>query len=256
MPASIQIAFGGLKRLALPFAVSVILFGGLQGETASAASGDQIIHGTWVHTDVDEGRGIATFSNACGSQTLTQTQLQRGAIPENIIPCPRPETLRGAEIWPRVRALNDQAVTAASQDDFATAARLENQAADLLHQIPDAGEEAKARQLAATLAQRAAADAAKRAPAVPLRACVQPGEATPSQCTDDPAGTKDCKCLRFSNLCSVPVSVHYSMRPRNGRPITGNLPLEGAGRGQSRSEVCTTSHGETLTYTGWEQRTH
>jgi hypothetical protein len=55
-----------------------------------AQSGEQVINGTRVFTQIDQGRGVATFSNSCGSQTLTQRQLQNGAIPDQIIPCPRP----------------------------------------------------------------------------------------------------------------------------------------------------------------------
>jgi hypothetical protein len=53
-------------------------------------SGNQTINGTQVFTVIDQGRGVATFSNDCGSQTLTQGELQGGAIPSEIIPCPRP----------------------------------------------------------------------------------------------------------------------------------------------------------------------
>ena len=56
----------------------------------SAQSGYQVINGTRVFTSVDQQGGVATFSNDCGSQTLTQHQLQQGAIPTDIIPCPRP----------------------------------------------------------------------------------------------------------------------------------------------------------------------
>ncbi len=51
--------------------------------------GDQTINGTQVHTTIYHDRGYAVFSNDCGSQTLTQSQLQGGAIPDDIIPCPR-----------------------------------------------------------------------------------------------------------------------------------------------------------------------
>ena len=64
---------------------------------AKAESGDQEIEGTWVHTVIDHERGVAIFSNECGSQTLTQGQLQAGAIPSDIIPCPRPRTGPSAE---------------------------------------------------------------------------------------------------------------------------------------------------------------
>ena len=55
---------------------------------ASSESGYQVINGTRVFTEIDHNRGVATFSNSCGRQTLTQRQLQGGAIPDQIIPCP------------------------------------------------------------------------------------------------------------------------------------------------------------------------
>lgn len=61
-------------------------------EVSYAQSGYQTINGTRVFTQVDQARGVATFSNDCGSQTLTQGQLQAGAIPDQIIPCPRPQS--------------------------------------------------------------------------------------------------------------------------------------------------------------------
>ena len=57
---------------------------------AIAQSGYQTIQGTQVFIQIDQGAGVATFSNDCGSQSLSQSQLQNGAIPNNIIPCPRP----------------------------------------------------------------------------------------------------------------------------------------------------------------------
>ena len=57
---------------------------------ADAESGYQVINGTRVFTVIDHAAGTATFSNDCGSQTLTQRQLQAGAIPDRISPCPRP----------------------------------------------------------------------------------------------------------------------------------------------------------------------
>jgi hypothetical protein len=38
---------------------------------------------------VDQTRQIATFRNACGSQTITRERLAAGAIPDKVIPCPR-----------------------------------------------------------------------------------------------------------------------------------------------------------------------
>jgi hypothetical protein len=59
---------------------------------ANAESGYQTIRGTQVYTVIDHARGVATFSNQCGSQTLTQAQLQAGAYPDKIIPCNPPQT--------------------------------------------------------------------------------------------------------------------------------------------------------------------
>jgi hypothetical protein len=55
---------------------------------AMPAFGDQVINNTPVFTIVMPSLGIATFSNDCGIQTLTQTELQAGALPSQIIPCP------------------------------------------------------------------------------------------------------------------------------------------------------------------------
>jgi hypothetical protein len=52
-------------------------------------SGDQVIDGTSMHTTVYHDRGYAVFENECGSQRLTQSELQGGAKPTDIIPCPR-----------------------------------------------------------------------------------------------------------------------------------------------------------------------
>jgi hypothetical protein len=72
----------------------VLAVAGLMGlvcfaDTAEAQSGYQTINGTRVFTEINQAGGYATFSNDCGSQTLTQSQLQNGAVPNNIIPCPR-----------------------------------------------------------------------------------------------------------------------------------------------------------------------
>jgi hypothetical protein len=53
-------------------------------------SGYQVIQGTRVFTQIDHSADTATFSNACGSQTISHSDLAAGAIPTNIIPCPRP----------------------------------------------------------------------------------------------------------------------------------------------------------------------
>src|SRR5580704_12277136 len=57
---------------------------------AAQESGYQTIRGTRVFTQINHAACVATFSNECGSQTLTQGQLQNGAYPDQIIPCPRP----------------------------------------------------------------------------------------------------------------------------------------------------------------------
>lgn len=57
--------------------------------SALAQSGYLTIRDTRVFVVVDQAAGIATFSNDCGRQILTQRQLQAGATPDQIIPCPR-----------------------------------------------------------------------------------------------------------------------------------------------------------------------
>ncbi|MGQ0455978.1 MAG: hypothetical protein ACT4OU_02825 [Hyphomicrobium sp.] len=80
----------GVKRrlIGAAFAIGGVVTAATQSP-ANAQSDYQTINGTQVFTVVDQQAGIATFSNSCGSQTLTQRQLQQGAIPSNIIPCPR-----------------------------------------------------------------------------------------------------------------------------------------------------------------------
>jgi hypothetical protein len=84
--------FGPSKilRWALVFMAGAVLVSLQLFDSALAQSGYQTINGTQVFTVIDQGRGVATFSNSCGSQSLTQRQLQAGAIPTDIIPCPRP----------------------------------------------------------------------------------------------------------------------------------------------------------------------
>jgi len=67
---------------------AAFLFGAAAG-AERIDSGYQTIRGTRVFTHLFHERGYARFSNDCGSQTLTQGQLQAGAIPDDIIPCPR-----------------------------------------------------------------------------------------------------------------------------------------------------------------------
>jgi len=56
---------------------------------ARAESGDLNIDGTWVHVEIDHDRDVATFSNSCGTQVLTHQELEAGAKPDDIIPCPQ-----------------------------------------------------------------------------------------------------------------------------------------------------------------------
>ena len=72
-----------------PFLFGLLILSCFQfhAPSARAESGYQVIQGTRVFTEIDHGRGVATFSNSCGSQTLTQRELQQGAIPSRIIPC-------------------------------------------------------------------------------------------------------------------------------------------------------------------------
>ena len=77
---------------ALTFFSLLILVSCGFAKSVKAQSGEQVINGTRVFTVIDQSRGVATFSNQCGSQTLTQRQLQQGAIPSDIIPCPRPRS--------------------------------------------------------------------------------------------------------------------------------------------------------------------
>lgn len=61
----------------------------LSSSFAQTHSGYQVIDGTRVYTEIFESQGYAKFSNSCGSQTISQRELQAGAKPYNIIPCPR-----------------------------------------------------------------------------------------------------------------------------------------------------------------------
>jgi hypothetical protein len=63
---------------------------GTTAASAATITADQVINGTSVHEVLDDQSRTATFSNACGTQVLTQAQLSAGAIPDQIVPCPRP----------------------------------------------------------------------------------------------------------------------------------------------------------------------
>lgn len=66
-------------------------------------SGYQVIQGTRVFTQIDHEADTATFSNACGSQTISHSDLAAGAIPTNIIPCPRPSASSASSATPSPR---------------------------------------------------------------------------------------------------------------------------------------------------------
>lgn len=100
--------------------------------SASAQSGYQTINGTRVYTVIDQAAGIATFSNECGTQRLTQRELQGGAIPSRIIPCPRPTSpklddargLNEAKVfWREAEALFNDKSYGAAADKFEQAAK-------------------------------------------------------------------------------------------------------------------------------------
>ncbi len=100
------------KALALGVVV-IVVFGGISpGSAERIDRGSQVIRGTQVNTTVYHERGYAEFTNDCGTQRLTQSQLQNGAIPNNIIPCPRPssstpsyqESPSGPRLWAAVAA--------------------------------------------------------------------------------------------------------------------------------------------------------
>jgi hypothetical protein len=74
-------------RLAVFATAAVMLFA---GAAASQESGYQVIQGTRVFTRIDHAADNATFSNDCGRQTISHQDLAAGAIPTDIIPCPRP----------------------------------------------------------------------------------------------------------------------------------------------------------------------
>ena len=106
------LAFGGV--------VLAMLFGMVsRGMAENIESGYQTLQGTQVFTTVYHDRGYATFENECGKQQLTQRQLQQGAIPSNIIPCPRPslnnyttpdQPSGGQQLWGALAAGIDQGI--------------------------------------------------------------------------------------------------------------------------------------------------
>ncbi len=82
-----------MRKTAASLSIALAL---LTTAPAGAQSGYQVIQGTRVFTVIDRTRQVATFNNACGRQTITRAELQAGAIPAQIIPCPRPRAGSGA----------------------------------------------------------------------------------------------------------------------------------------------------------------
>jgi hypothetical protein len=95
----------GAEKPAVFLRPAFLLFLCLESAPASSQtySGDQVIDGTKVHTEVYEDQGYAIFRNSCGSQRISQRELQRGAKPYNIIPCPRPRSAPQSENAPPAR---------------------------------------------------------------------------------------------------------------------------------------------------------
>jgi hypothetical protein len=78
-----------MRRVARTF-LALTFFACVTDGARAQESGYQVIQGTRVFTQIDHAADTATFSNACGSQTISHRDLAAGAIPRNIIPCPRP----------------------------------------------------------------------------------------------------------------------------------------------------------------------
>jgi hypothetical protein len=68
--------------------IFVALLGASRAQ-AQSGCGNYVINGTQVRECFTNGNNYVTFSNSCGTQTLTHDQLHAGAIPSQIVPCPR-----------------------------------------------------------------------------------------------------------------------------------------------------------------------
>lgn len=75
------------------FAVALLTTGGF----ALCQGSSQIIRGTRVQSEVAPDSRTVRFSNECGSQTLSANDLQAGALPTQIVPCPRPDLESASE---------------------------------------------------------------------------------------------------------------------------------------------------------------
>lgn len=82
MPFPVTLAFTLLLFTAPPT---------IRSASAQSGCGSYTIQGTDVQECYTAGDDYVTFSNSCGTETLTQSQLQAGAIPTTIIPCPQPQ---------------------------------------------------------------------------------------------------------------------------------------------------------------------
>lgn len=82
--------FDGARRIICLALFIFVLLALPNASFAQTWSGSQVIDGTEVYTEIFQSQGYARFRNSCGTQTITQRELQAGAKPTNIIPCPRP----------------------------------------------------------------------------------------------------------------------------------------------------------------------
>jgi hypothetical protein len=83
--------FFSRKLISFGFVAAMVVVGLIGTRAQAQESGYQTIDGTRVYTKIDHASQQATFSNECGSQTISRSALQAGAKPTNIIPCPRPQ---------------------------------------------------------------------------------------------------------------------------------------------------------------------
>jgi len=75
--------FFSLSRIA----TTLLLF--LVASAAASAEETMSINGTQLKVTTDYGRDVVIFNNDCGTQTLSRQQLLQGAIPSDLVPCPR-----------------------------------------------------------------------------------------------------------------------------------------------------------------------
>jgi hypothetical protein len=100
-----------MHKVVVAFAFVVLCF--VRAALAMQIEQDQVINSTAVHVVLDDQTRLATFSNSCGTQVLSQAQLQQGAIPDRIVPCPRPDSgarTPGTSSPPGPPAINSQRI--------------------------------------------------------------------------------------------------------------------------------------------------